>query len=415
MSEGEFLRLGLGLTATVGIYAVVRRSRAWAARSPVWSAWLAARVHYALAGLVLSFTAPLAVRQTLAGSADLAGVFLAGIAGMAVGCGFDLRLLNRWNRTQVWLELAHGIAFALLVWLLAQVYFHVVGSHWAGPRRTAVLWALCGLALGSWMRRHVKDAGKGAGWMPSLGAISGIFLAGLGLMQIRAGSFAVRQPFAFPQVIVVEGVVGAVLWCVVLGALVGLVVDLATREVRRGHLYFLVAAGLLLGCGMALALGLEPLWVGLVAGGWLINATVRRLDILRTLERGQGLVKTVLPGAVGWSMGALVVVGGLDWAFAALILAILLLGVPVVRFGVWHGAGRVFDRAALRRTRIGPHHLLELDDLALVIALGLAAVLPADQGAALLAAVLVGQRLMHLAALWAASRLSGMAGARGGD
>ena len=75
MSEGEFLRLGLGLTATVGIYAVVRRSRAWAARSPVWSAWLSARVHYALAGLVLSFTAPLAVRQALAGSADLAGVF----------------------------------------------------------------------------------------------------------------------------------------------------------------------------------------------------------------------------------------------------------------------------------------------------------------------------------------------------
>ena len=416
MSDGEFLRLGLGLAAAVGIYAVVRRSRAWAARSPVWSAWLAARVHYALAGLVLSFTAPLALRQTLAGSADLAGVFLAGIAGLAVGCSFDLRLLKRWTRPQVWLEIAHGVAFALVVWLLAQVFFKLVGSHWAGPHSTAVLWALCGLALGSWMRRRVEDAGKGkgAGWMPSLGAISGIFLAGLGLMQIRAGSFAVRQPFAFPQVIVVEGVVGAVLWCVVLGALVGLVVDLATREVRRGHLYFLVAAGLLLGCGMALALGLEPLWVGLVAGGWLINATVRRLDILRTLERGQGLVRTVLPGAVGWSMGALVVVGGLDWAFAGLILAILLLGVPVVRFGVWHGAGRVFDRAAVRRTGIEPRHLLELDDLALVIALGLAAVLPADQGAALLAAVLVGQRLMHLAALWAASRLGSLAGARGG-
>ncbi|MCH2662181.1 hypothetical protein MK163_17200, partial [bacterium] len=113
-------------------------------------------------------------------------------------------------------------------------------------------------------------------------------------------------------------------------------------------------------------------------------------------------------------VAAVVVVGGVVWAFAGLILAILLLGVPVVRFGVWHGAGRVFDRAAVRRTGIEPRHLLELDDLALVIALGLAAVLPADQGAALLAAVLVGQRLMHLAALWAASRLGSLAGARGG-
>ena len=95
MTEGEFLRLGLGLTAAVGIHAVVRRSRVWAAKSPVWSAWIEARVHYALVGLVLSFTAPLTVRQSLAGSADLAGVFLAGIGGLAVGCSFDLRLLKR--------------------------------------------------------------------------------------------------------------------------------------------------------------------------------------------------------------------------------------------------------------------------------------------------------------------------------
>ena len=419
MTEGEFLRLGLGLTAAAGIYAFVRRSRVWAARSPIWSVWLEARVHYALLGLVLSFTTPITVRQGLAESADLAGVFLAGIGGLAVGCSFDLRLLKRWTKAQVWLEIAYGAMLTLFVWLLVQVFFHLAGSNWADLRRTPVQWTLCGLAISSWMRMRGGDASKNfmrggdasknkvVEWVPSLGAISGIILAGLGLMQIRAGSFVVRQPFAFHQVIVVEGMAAGMLWCVVLGALVGLVVDLATREIRRGYLYFLMAAGLLLGGGMALNLGLEPLWVGVVAGWWLINATVRRLDVLRALERGLGLVRTVLPVTVGWSIGILVVGGGgLDWTFAGLILTILLLGVPVVRIGAWHGAGRVFDRAALRRTSIKPRHLLEVDDLALVIALGLSAVLPSNQGAALLAAVLVGQRFMHLVALWVARRAS---------
>jgi hypothetical protein len=68
--------------------------------------------------------------------------------------------------------------------------------------------------------------------------------------------------------------------------------------------------------------------------------------------------------------------------------------------------GKLLDRSVHQRTGVGPRQLLELDDLGLVIALSLAVVLPAGQGAALLAAALLGQWLMHAVAVWAVGRLA---------
>lgn len=418
MTEGEILRLGMGLVVVGLIYAGVRRSRDWSDKPTLMAELVDTRLHYALAGLVLSLSAPVAMRKPLGEGADLANVYLAGIWGLTVGCSFDLRLLRRFTRPLLWLEIGHLILLAIVVWILTYGFFQVVVEEGADAGRGAVMWTVCGLGAASWMRRRSggrgKGKGKNVGWFPSVSAMAGILLAGIGLMQLRSGSFPVRQPLAFPQVIVVEGVWEGVLWCLVLGALVGLIVDLATREVRRGHLYFLLAAGLLLGCGMALVLGLEPLWVGTVAGIWLINATLRRLDLLRALEQGQGLVRTVLPGVAGWTLGTALLAGGFDLAFAGWILLILIVGVPAVRLGVWHGVGKLLERSALRRTGVEPRQLLELDDLALIVALGLVAVLPAAQGAALLAAALVGQRLMHLVAVLAGDKLTRLTGARVG-
>ena len=157
---------------------------------------------------------------------------------------------------------------------------------------------------------------------------------------------------------------------------------------------------------MAGALGLAPLWVGAVAGIWLVNATMRRLDILRALEQGQDMARAVLLGVAGWMLGAALGESGFELAFGAWVLLALVAIVPGVRFGAWQGLGKLLDRAVPQRTGVAPRQLLELDDLGLVIALSLAAVLPAERGAALLAAALLGQRLMHAAAVWTAGRLS---------
>ena len=403
MASAEvLLSFGVGLAAVGLIYAAVRFCRSQASHSPLLAELLAARVQYALAGLVLGLFAPLYMRPILGAAANLATAFLAGIFGLVVGCSIELRLLSQFSRSLLLLEIGYLVLLSLGLWMLSYGFSQ-------GGVDGAVLWGVYGLGAACWMRQSRRGGSKkkqSAGWLPSASALAGLLLAGVGLLQLRPGGFEVRLPLGFPPIVVVEGTWAECGSCLVLGALVGLIVDLATRGVSRGYLYYTIAAGLLLGSGMAGALGLEPLWVGVVAGIWLVNATMRRLDILRSLEQGQDMVRTVLPGVAGWMLGAALVEGGFELAFGTWVLLALVAVVPGVRLGIWHGMGQLLDRSVHQRTGVRPRQLLELDDLGLVIALSLATVLPAGQGAALLAATLLGQRLMHVVAVWAVSRLS---------
>ena len=399
-NAGVLLSFGVGLAAVGLIYVAARLCRSRDSRSPLLAELLAARVQYALAGLVFGLLAPLDMRLSLSAVADIATSFLVGIFGLVVGCSIELRLLRNTNRPLLLLEIGYLVLLGLGLWAL---------SYGLEGMDRAALWGIYGLGAACWMRqsrRGDKKKKKSAGWLPSASALAGVLLAGVGLMQLRSGGFEVRLPLDFPSVVVVEGTWAECGSCLVLGALVGLIVDLATRGVSRGYLYYIIAVGLLLGSGMAGALGLEPLWVGAVAGVWLVNATMRRLDILCALEQGQDMVRTVLPGVAGWVLGAALVEGGFELAFGTWVLLALVAVVPGVRLGAWHGMGQLLDRSVHQRTGIGPRQLLALDDLGLVIALSLAAVLPAGQSAALLAAALLGQRLMHVVAVWAGARLS---------
>ena len=402
MADAEvLLSFGVGLAVVGLIYAAVRFCRLQASHSPLLAELLAARVQYALAGLVFGLLTPLDMRPILGAAANLATSFLVGIFGLVIGCSIELRLLRQFSRSLL-LEIGYLVLLGLGLWTLSY------GFSQGGVDRAA-LWGVYGLGAACWMRQSRRGGSKkkkSAGWLPSASALAGLLLAGVGLMQLRPGGFEVRLPLGFPSVVVVEGTWAECGSCLVLGALVGLIVDLATRGVSRGHLYYVIAAGLLLGSGMAGALGLEPLWVGAVAGIWLVNATMRRLDILRTLEQGQDMVRTVLPGVAGWVLGATLVEGGFELAFGVWVLLALVAVVPGMRLGVWHGMGKLLDRSVHQHTGVGPRQLLELDDLGLVIALSLATVLPAGQGAALLAAALLGQQLMQVVAVWAVGRLS---------
>ena len=400
MASAEvLLNFGVGLAAVGLIYAAVRLCRSRAPHSPLLAELLASRVQYALAGLVFGLLVPLDMRPSLSAAANLATSFLVGIFGLVVGCSIELRLLRNTNQPLLLLEIGYLVLLGLGLWAL---------SYGLGGVDRAALWGIYGLGAACWVRqsrRGNQKKKKSVGWLPSASALAGVLLAGVGLMQLRAGGFEVRLPLGFPSV-VVEGTWAECGSCLVLGALVGLIVDLATRGVSRGYLYYTVVVGLLLGSGMAGALGLEPLWVGAVAGIWLVNATMRRLDILRALEQGQDMVRTMLPGVAGWVLGAALVKGDFEFAFGAWVLLALVAVVPGARLGMWQGMGKMVDRSVHQRTGIGPRQLLALDDLGLVIALSLAAVLPAGQGAALLAAALLGQWLMQAVALWAGGRLS---------
>ena len=89
MIEGDGFRFGLGLLVVAGIYAAVLYSRRWTDKPRLLADLLDSRLHYAVAGLVLSLAAPEGVRTTIGEGVDIAMVFLAGLFGLIVGGSFD--------------------------------------------------------------------------------------------------------------------------------------------------------------------------------------------------------------------------------------------------------------------------------------------------------------------------------------
>ena len=254
MASAEvLLSFVMGLAAVGLIYAGVRLYRPQAFHSPLLAELLASRVQYALAGLVFGLLAPLNMRPILGAAADLATSFLVGIFGLVVGCSVELRLLGNISRPLLLMEIGYLVLLGLGLWTLSYDFSQ-------GDVEGAALWGVCGLCAACWMRQSRKGSTKkkkGTGWLPSASALAGLLLAGVGLMQLRPGGFEMRLPLGFPSVVVVEGTWAECGACLVLGALVGLIVDLATRGLSRRYLYYMITVGLLLGSGIAGAPGLR--------------------------------------------------------------------------------------------------------------------------------------------------------------
>ena len=219
------LSFGMGLVAVGLIYAGVRLCRSRASHSPLLAELLASRVQYALAGVVFGLLAPLNMRPVLGAAADLATSFLVGIFGLVVGCSVELRLLKNTSRFLLLLEIGYLVLLSLGLWVLSYGFSQedVEG---------AALWGVCGLCAACWMRQGRRGSTKkkpSSGWLPSASALAGLFIAGVGFMQLRPEGFEVRLPLAFPS-IVVEGMWAKYGACLVLGALIGLIVDLATAR-----------------------------------------------------------------------------------------------------------------------------------------------------------------------------------------
>ena len=298
-------RFCLGLFLIGGLYLWVRQRRAGDGLPAAVEELLESRMHYGLVGGIVGYTA-LPDLQLLVGEvAVLAVAFFGGWCGLVAGLGFDLRTLRRSHSAPLVVEGGRAGLMVLLVLMLAYVsspLLQPAGFSTGG----AELLMLCGVGVtGVSLQRRALKVPKARlkrwVWRPSLAAGIGVVLAGLGSMQLRQIPFVIRQPFAsMTKIIVVEELASEVIWGLVLGAVIGFSVDLITRGAERGELFFLIGSGLALGCGIAAGLGLEPLWIGLVAGTWLINCTLRRLDILQVVEGGHRTMKIGLYFTAGW-------------------------------------------------------------------------------------------------------------------
>lgn len=359
----------------------------------------------ALCGILLGFSVPDWVGAPMRQLVQPALVFLAGWVGLSAGCGLDLRVAGRTVPIAYMHELGAALGAAAIVLLLA----------YAAPRAVAtapglavpallVLAAVCvsGPALPLAHPGPTRWAGRGGTWSPSAAAVLATLLAAAGLGLAPTAPFHLSVPgFATARLLLLDGAITRILWGAAGGCMAGLLADLATKDdFAPGGLYPPIVAVVLVAAGAAGAIGLEPLLVGAVAGFWLINATLRRLDILRVLERAAALPRLAAPFAAGWLVGAGTRQAPFEPATFLFALIVVTAVRPAVRLGCAHLIQGVMRRSRRRRPEPLTPDLIELDELGILAGAVLTRVLPAAAAGPALAGVLAGQLLLTAAARW---------------
>ncbi|NKB70255.1 MAG: hypothetical protein GKR89_24555 [Candidatus Latescibacteria bacterium] len=361
--------------------------------------WVEARLHYALIGVLAGYALAPTLSESMRPSLALAMVFFGTWFGLIAGCDFDLATVRRAPRVWGGLEMANGCGIALAI--LGVTY--LVGD-WVVPEQGHFVSVLLGLCLLGGPRWPHARGGKGVGrqgiWLPSWSTLLGVACLGLGSSQLRAGSMRVIYPFSGERGFIVEGGLEEMVWSLVLGGLVGIIGDLIMRESEGRMLFYLLVGAVLLGGGIAAALGLEPLWVGLAAGLWLINATLRRVDILRVVEQSSSTMQPALLFGAGWLWGDALRAADIDWPLTIWIWVLLVLVRPLARLAVLQGAQPLVPAHILSSASSGSAALVRLDILVLAGAASLSQVLPPRLGSALLGAGLLAQLSLGLAT-WA--------------
>jgi|APSaa5957512622_1039677.scaffolds.fasta_scaffold16141_2 hypothetical protein len=398
-------RFGLGLFLVGGFFLWVQQMRARGKLPVVIERFLGERMHYAWVGVIVGYTALPELRDLFTESARLAVVFFAGWFGMLVGLRLDLRNLRRVSHLPWLLEGSRGSAVALAVIIVAYITAKLLDDQ-GGQLPGGALLVLAGLCVTGTMPvlrfgKRGEKRNRGVGGIP-IEACLGIVLAGLGSMQLRPVPFEIAIPFApESKAIIVESLSAQAGWSLILGAVTGLVLDLLTRGSERLELFYLLAGGLALGCGIAAVLGLEPIWVGLVGGAWLINGTLRRLEILKMVDGGHALVRIGLYFSAGWLLGKGLALEGMAPGLFGWVLAMVVLLRPAARFGGnWLGMRFIGQRGVGGGRDEGSRGLPGLGELGLVMGAGLLVWLGQAQGNAVLAGVLVGQWIMCLGETW---------------
>ena len=333
----------------------------------------------------------------------------------------ELRVLQRASPVLLSLELVQaGLALGI-VWIILSGAATVTAVPFLADSVGYVL-VLTALIVADWpMKRpdavtRRRSGSKCGRWEPSIAALIAIILVAVGSQQIGAEFFPgfmqwnSTEQFSppFGSETVVELVAShRILGSLVIGALIGLLCDLASREdTRAGGLFFVVGTLALIAGGVAAALALEPLVIGLSAGIWFVNATLRRLDVVHIVDRGRYVLRYVLPLLVGLVIGI-----GIDSGFDPALLVTTFVIVPLVRCTVKLAGLQVGIRLRAQSIHQVSFRQLaeasELDEIGLAIALSLAALLPLKGAVAVLAGVVLGDLLLRLFSGWAASRSQG--------
>ena len=415
----EVLLFGLSLAVPLGLFglrqALSRFGRGDSRPSVPWAdAVLSAGNAAILCGVAIGLTALPAIDGIFDEAASTLVVFASAWCGFTIGCGIDLRVLRKTSSILLASQLGQCIvalaAIPLLTWAMTHLPWTGMQSVLLSPIALLIVVGVC-LSEGVVVahdrdHRHRAGGGIHKGFTKtSNAAFAAILLAslGAGLDPLAWTHLTIASHLPLPTLTLsMSGLGERMLWGVIMGCSAGLLCDLVAKDhSSTGVTFAVLAAVLLLFGGIATAFGVQPLLIGVIAGAWVINATLRRLDVHHVIEKSTMVGSIGIPFLVGWTIGHGVTVNGISGQGFLIGLCLLVAMRPIVRTFGWRlGERMIKAKNPTAVSREGESLLFDQGGFAFLLSLVLAMTISGPMGVGFLTAVVVSQVVFALISVW---------------
>ena len=240
------------------------------------------RGHYVLVALLLGTVIPEAAMPLLRGGQDSLLAMATGWIGFALGVELDLRRLRRTSSRTVLVDLCQALLTFTAVYLLVRTLLPRLPDTALltdiPSREAAVILGAAACTTSIWSHTIQKEQ-EWSGPAASLLERAGAYGTAAGIL-ILAGAAALSDQGRFAG-----GGWNRLIGGVGLGALMGMLMDFLSRGPGETHRIGYAAIGVLVfGSGFSTIFRFPPVLIGMVSGVWLINATLRRPEVLRVVQ-----------------------------------------------------------------------------------------------------------------------------------
>ena len=394
ISLEHLVRFGLGMMVVGAIYAAVRVAHLHLTEWKAVQALLRSRSHFALAGFVAALAFPADVRHEISASMEMAAHLIGAWLAFSVGCTLDRRAFRQATNSAIILETTQFLLCVFLV--LATTYTAVQTGGIDGTEFTMPVVLALGAVVGFGRKTLGRSSKVQLGGIvgehtPMIASALAAVLFALAAIPMRGGDIVIRAPFdPTGRVLMIEGGAMELVLTLILGSLLGLAVDLLTRDCPKRSVFFLLILCLMFGVGVAAVCGLEPIGVGLVAAVWLINTTLRRLDILRAITAGDPSMRGGISFGAGFFLGEFLA-KGCDLPTVLYVFLAMAAIRPIAAIGALVAARQMLPMPALRSLHISSQTYFGSSELALAGAVLLGYLLPVPEGVSIVAGVLAAK------------------------
>ncbi len=244
------------------------------------------KIHYALIGSLLMALLPEPIRPYFGQGRDYILTILVGWIGFDLGRHIEFRRLTKisgWLFSTITFQ---ALSTFTLIFLALYIPMPQLPGVFAQllPYRTQIALVLAAASSTMAIRRtfHVDSTGPVTSYLteapPLANCLIVLILTVCTVLSQERGDIIIKE-------IVVSGWVAKIGVAVILGFGTGILLDMLSRDdldYKRKTAPMLGA--LILGCGLAVALQLPVILIGLVSGAWLINTTLRRREVINLVN-----------------------------------------------------------------------------------------------------------------------------------